>query len=219
MATLVRTFAWAGILAPLLRLGLIGVLGALHPNYSQSRDFISELGAPDAPYAALMNFVGITTVGALLVLFTLPLSRSQPRGPLRTLGILLLGISGTAFIAVGLLPCDQPGCAMYSPSPIMRAHLLAGLIAMTAQSLAALAFGIRLFTGTGSRRYAGASLAFGCIAVLALLTLFGSGSHLPMPGLAQKIMQVSTDLWVLLSAVFVLRSSRPASQHWTSHGT
>jgi len=209
----VRTLAWAGILAPLLRLGLIGVLGALHPSYSQSRNFISELGAPDAPYAALMNLGGIATVGALLLLFTLPLSRSQPRGPLRTLGCLLLGISGIAFIAVGLLPCDQPGCAISSPSRTMQAHLLAGLIAMTTQSFAALAFGIRLLSGTGSRWYAGASLAFGCVAVLALATLFGSGLGLPMAGLAQKIMQVSADMWVLLSAIFVLRSSRRATHN------
>jgi hypothetical membrane protein len=213
MTTLVRTLAWAGILAPLLRLGLIGALGAAHPSYSQTRDFISELGAPDAPFAALMNFVGISTVGALLVLFCLPLRRTQPQGPLRTIGTLLLGISGTAFIAVGLLPCDQPGCAMDAPSRTMQAHLLAGLMAMTAQSLAALAFGIRLFTGTGSRWYAGVSLALGCVAVLALATLFGSGSRLPMPGLAQKLMQVSADVWVLLSAIFVLRSARPGAQH------
>jgi hypothetical membrane protein len=193
-----------------LRIGLIGALGALHPGYSQSRDFISALGAPDARYPALMNLVGIAFVGALLVLFTLPLRRSHPPGPLRALGILLLAISGIAFIAVGLLPCDQPGCAMESPSNSMKAHVIAGLIAMTAQSLAALAFGLRLATGAGDRRYAAASLAFGCVAVLALAMLFGSGLRLSMAGLAQKIMQVSADLWVLLSAAFVLHSSRAA---------
>jgi len=50
-----RLVAWSGILAPLLRLGLILLLGALHPDYSQARDFISELGAPDAPFPAVMN--------------------------------------------------------------------------------------------------------------------------------------------------------------------
>lgn len=208
-----RTLAWAGILAPLLRLGLLGVLGAMHPSYSQSRDFISELGAPDAPNAVVMNIFGIGAVGALLVLFTLPLRQSQPPGPLRTLGTLLLGISGTAFIAVGLLPCDRPGCAIESPSCTMRAHVLAGLIAMTAQSLAALAFGIRILTGTGTRWYAGASLALGCAAVLALAVLFGSGLRFPMAGLAQKFMQISTDMWVLLSAILALRTSRLVAQH------
>lgn len=212
MVAVMRTLAWAGILAPLLRLGLIGVLGALHPGYSQSRDFISELGAPDAPYADLMNFAGIAAVGAFLVLFTLPLRRSQPPGPLRTLGTLLLAISGIAFMAVGLLPCDQPGCAIELPSRSMQAHVLAGLIAMTTQSLAVLAFGLRLVAGSGIRWYAAASLVLGSIAVLALATLFGSGLRIPMPGLAQKTMQVSADLWVLLSAVLVLRSSRTGAQ-------
>jgi hypothetical protein len=79
-----RLLAWAGILAPLLRLGLILLLGALHPDYSQARDFISELGAPDAPHRAVMNLLGIALVGLLLVVFSVPLWRLQPPGPLGT---------------------------------------------------------------------------------------------------------------------------------------
>jgi hypothetical membrane protein len=203
-----RHLAWAGVLAPLLRLGLILLLGAVHPDYSQARDYISELGASDASYPAVMNLLGIALVGLLLVVFSVPLRRSQPPGPLGTAGSLLLALSGVAFVAVGLLPCDQPGCSPESPSAVMQGHLVAGLTAMATQTLATLVFGLRLFSGTGPRWYAAVSMALGLAALLALALLFGTGLRMPAPGLAQKVMQFSTDIWVLVSAVALLRARR-----------
>jgi hypothetical membrane protein len=203
-----RLLAWSGILAPLLRLGLILLLGALHPDYSQARDFISELGAPDAPFPAVMNLLGISLVGLLLVAFSVPLLRSQPPGPLGTAGSLLLAVSGVAFAAVGLLPCDRPGCSPDAPSAVMQGHLVAGLTAMTTQTLAALAFGLRVFSGTGPRWYAATSLALGLAALLALGLLLATGLRPPAPGMAQKVMQFSADGWVLISAVALLRAYR-----------
>ena len=203
-----RHLAWAGILAPLLRLGLILLLGVVHPDYSQTRDFISELGAPDAAFPAVMNLLGIAFVGLLLVVFSVPLRRLQPPGPLGTAGSLLLALSGVAFVAVGLLPCDQPGCSPESPSAVMQGHLVAGLTGMTTQTLAALAFGLRLFSGTGPRWYAAASLALGLAALFALGLLFVTGLRMPTPGIAQKMMQFSADSWVFVSAVALLRARR-----------
>jgi hypothetical membrane protein len=119
-----------------------------------------------------MNLLGIALVGLLLVVFSVPLRRSQPPGPLGTAGSLLLAISGVAFVAVGLLPCDQPGCSPEAPSAVMQGHLVAGLTAMTTQTLAALAFGFRLLSGTGPRWYAATSLGLGLAALLALALLF-----------------------------------------------
>ena len=184
------------------------MLGAIHPDYSQARDFISELGAPDASFPAAMNLLGIALVGLLLVVFSVPLRRSQQPGPLCTAGSLLLAISGVAFVAVGLLPCDQPGCSPEAPSAVMQGHLVAGLTAMTTQTLAALAFGLRLFSGTGPRWYAATSLTLGLAALLALALLFGTGLRLPAPGIAQKVMQLSADIWVFVSAVALLRARR-----------
>jgi hypothetical membrane protein len=203
-----HTLAWAGVLAPLLRLGLILLLGSAHPTYSQSRDFISELGAPDAAFPSLMNYLGIASVGLLLVLFSIPLRRSQPPGPLRTAGSYLLAVCGLAFVAVGLLPCDRPGCSPDAPSIIMQGHLLAGFTGMTTQTFASLVFGLRLFSGTGARWYAAISFALGIVALLALALLVAAGLRFSAAGLVQKVMQISTDLWVFLSAVHALRLQR-----------
>lgn len=207
-----RILAWCGIVGPLLRLGLIALLGVLHPNYLQSRDFISELGAPDSPFAPLMNYAGTSLVGLLLVLFSVALYRFHRPGALALAGATLLALSGLAFVAVGLFPCDRPGCASADPSATMRVHLLMGMVGMSAQTLAPLAFGLRLFTGTRTGRYDATSLAIGLVALAALVSLFllvGQHVKLAHPGLPQKIFQVSTDVWVILSAVHVLRRSTP----------
>jgi hypothetical protein len=120
----------------------------------------------------------------------------------------LLAISGVAFVAVGLLPCDLPGCSPEAPSAVMQGHIVAGITAMTTQSLAALTFALRLFSGTGPRWYAASSLALGVAALLALGLLFGTGLRLPAPGVAQRAMQLSADAWVLVSAVALLRTRR-----------
>jgi len=207
-----RALAWCGVIAPLLRLGLILVVGSLHPGYSQLRDFISELGAQGAPFGQVMN-AGISLVGLLLTLFSVALYRVCNSSPLGLGGAALLGLSGLAFIAVGLFPCD-PGCSLRAPSPVMRVHLLAGIIGMTMQAAAPLAMGLRFVTDSKDRSYAVVSLACGFLAAGALLLLFGQGSRLSFPGLVQKTAQAATGLWVLVSAAYVLRRlpmSRPTT--------
>jgi hypothetical protein len=64
----------------------------------------------------------------------------------------------------------------------------------------------RLFSGTGPRWYAATSLALGLAALLALALLFATGLRVPAPGIAQKAMQFSADIWVFVLAVALLRA-------------
>lgn len=205
-----KALTWCGVFAPVLRLGLILLLGFLDPEYSHLRDRISELGARDAPSAGLMNIVGTVLVGVLLCLFSLALYRGIEPGILATTSAALLASSGLAFIVVGLFPCD-PGCSLAAPSATMRVHVVAGTVAMAAQTLAPMALGLRIVSGTGDRRYAAISLACGAIAIMALIVLLGQGESLTFPGLFQKVFQVAADVWVLLSAIHLLGNWRPAT--------
>lgn len=205
-----KALTWCGVSAPVLRLGLILLLGFLDPEYSHLRDYISELGARDAPSAVLMNLIGTVLVGVLLCLFSLALYRGSVPGFLATAGAVLLALGGLAFILVGLFPCD-PGCSLAAPSASMRVHVVAGTLAMSAQTLAPMALGLRIVSGTGDRRYAAISLACGAIAIMALIVLLGQGESLTFPGLFQKIFQVAADVWVLVSAIHLLGNWRPAS--------
>jgi hypothetical protein len=72
-------------------------------------------------------------------------------------------------------------------------------------------FGWRVFTKSGDRCHAALSLTLGCVALAALVVSFTIGLRLPFPGLVQKVFQVATDVWVFLSALGVLRHTRPAA--------
>lgn len=209
-----RLLILCGVAAPVLRLGLILLLGWLHPSYSQLNDYISELGAPDSPYAAIMNYVGIGAVGVLLMIFSLPLGRNPLHGRLATTGGTLLFLSGAAFVAVGLFPCDRAGCATAGSSAVMQAHILAGFVGMTAQALAPLAIGGGLFARAAHRPYSVASLILGLVSIVSLgLLVSGSAPS----GLAQKSMQGAADLWVFLSALYLWKFSGSDSEAARSH--
>lgn len=201
-----RRLAWCGVFAPVLRIGLIIVLGWLDPAYSQARDFISELSARGAPYAAVMSIFGIGLVGVLLILFSVALFRANTKGLLGPAGAACLAVSGVAFVFVALFPCD-PGCSPAAPSDAMRMHLVAGTVAMTAQTLAPFCFGLRLFSAGADRPYAAFSLASGSIALFAIAFLFTQQLDVAAPGLVQKVFQVATDLWVFVSAVILVKRS------------
>ena len=206
-----KALIWCGVFAPVLRLGLILLLGFLDPEYSHLRDYISELGARDAPAAVLMNGIGTILVGVLLCLFSLALYRASEPGFLATAGSALLASSGLAFIVVGLYPCD-PGCSLVAPSATMRVHVAAGTVAMSAQTLAPVAFGLRIVSGTGDRRHTAISLVCGVVAIMALIVLLlGQREWLAFPGLVQKIYQTAADAWVFLSAIHLLENRRLAS--------
>ena len=204
-----RTMAWCGVVAPILRFGFILVLGALHPGYSHARDFISELGARQAPFALPMNVGGTALVGILLAGFSVALYDAYKPGWLARASAWLLAISGLAFVAVGVFPCD-PGCSMESPSASMRLHLLSALVATGSQALAPLALGWHLFTNYGQRSLAQVSLVLGCVAAAAFVISLAGGTELPFPGLVQRVNRVA-DLWVLLIAIHILRRGQPAA--------
>ena len=197
-----RTLAWFGLIAPVVRLSLVVVLGLMQPDYSQARDYISELGAVGAPYAWLMNILGTVLVGILLAGFCYALWRTLRPGFLVATGSLLLGIAGVAFIAVGVFPCD-PGCGIEEPSVAMQRHIQAGAVAMFAQTLAPLSIGAALAFGQRHTRLGWTSIGLGGVAIAALLTLFGQEPSFPFSGALQKTFQFATDTWVFVSALDV----------------
>lgn len=202
-----RLLIACGLVAPILRLGLILTLGALHPTYSQTTDFISELGAPDSPYAGLMNYVGIALVGVLLAAFSIPLRR-YATDPLARVAAWLLFVSGISFVVVGLAPCDRAGCEPGGSTSVMLVHIVSGFVGMTTQAVAPVAYGLRVFGSDRGGLRSGTSLLLGVISVAGLIALAtGFGPH----GLAQKTMQFAADVWVFTSAVYLYRRRNPAS--------
>lgn len=197
-----KLLAAFGLIAPVIRLTSILVVGWLNPDYSQSRDYISELGAVGAPNAWLMNSFGIILVGIMLSGFSIVLWRVLRPGLLVAIGSVLLAAAGIAYVGVGIFPCD-PGCAAEDPTITMQRHIQAGTFAMIAQTLAPIVLGGGLVLGHRHLKLGWASLGLGAVALVALSSLFLQDPSFPYPGALQKTFQVATDAWVFVSACLI----------------
>lgn len=136
-----RFLLYLGVAAPVIRHLMIYGLGWLTPNYSATRDFISELSALGAPYFWPMNVVGLGFIGLMMISASSALYRNLAPLPGGRAAAWLLGISGVAFICIALFPCD-PGCEARELNPRMVAHLVAGATAMGAEVSSAFVFGL-----------------------------------------------------------------------------
>jgi len=61
-----------GIIGPIMFTIVLITLGFLHPEYNHITQYISELGATNAPYAGIIN-TGLFFVGILIAFFSIGL--------------------------------------------------------------------------------------------------------------------------------------------------
>jgi len=64
---MLRILAICGIIGPITYAIVLTVLGVLWPGYNPVRQYMSELGAVDAPHAFLMNVLGFHVLGVSMV--------------------------------------------------------------------------------------------------------------------------------------------------------
>ena len=197
---------WLGVVAPVLRHVMIYGLGAAMPGYSARTDFISEIGALQAPYSLLMNVVGTGLVGLMMILVSLPMSRclSPMRGG--RISAALIGISGVAFLGVAMFPCN-PGCDLDPLGMRMALHVAAGTIATGAEVAAPLAFGLGQFRQPRARALGRAALLIGLVGAVADVLFLARAGGLPS-GLMQRVIQAAGDTWLFVAALFCIRGSR-----------
>src|SRR4029434_5056119 len=107
--TVARVLNAAGIAAPVLWLVAVIYVGSLRPEYSHSRQYISELAARGTPTQHLMQVTGFILPGLMVVAFVLRVGLSAHTTRAGA-GAGLLIVSGIARIAAGVFPLD-PCCA------------------------------------------------------------------------------------------------------------
>jgi len=98
-----------GILGPLLWLSLIGLAGAMRPEFSHIAHYISELGERGSSTEFLMRYGAFGFTGLLYVCFAAALLAIFRDGWYSTLAAGLIGLDGLGRIGVGVFACD-PGC-------------------------------------------------------------------------------------------------------------
>jgi len=214
--------AICGIIAPILFTIVLITLGFLQPGYNHFTQYMSEFGAIDAPYAYIMNTVGIPLLGLLIIAFAFALNKGINNGNGSKIGPLLLVVSGVSLFSCGIFRCD-PGCipistigflhsyvcsiALFSLifAPFFMLHRLASDDRWHNYQYYSLTIGIvalchRLASDDRWHNYQYYSLTIGIVA-LCLGVLFKLSSFGDLVGLFQRIIFGVPLLWVEIMAI------------------
>ncbi|MCX7556897.1 DUF998 domain-containing protein [Xanthomonadaceae bacterium JHOS43] len=210
------TRAWmgclhAGWIAPLW-FALAVWLAGLRIGYDPALRAVGDLGAVDAPRAALFNIAGFVIPGVLMLVFAVALEKVMTRdgaGRAGRLGTGLLMISSVAFAAQGVFPFDpdEPEGLTSQRHASTLAFAILGLMAgalLVAASLRRVA-GWRVLTRFGPA-LAGVLLVFLAQPPQAWLPMLeGRVGH------AQRVVFAIHLSWFALAAIVALGRERTAS--------
>jgi hypothetical protein len=188
-----------GIAGALLVLLITVLGGANFPNYSHTRQFISELGAFGAPNAEIINLAGFLPAGLLISVFTFFAWQSLPRSKGTTQGLLGFTLFAVGYIAAAFFPCE-PGCRPAEPSVSQALHNLLGLVGYFTAPLSLFLLGNAARTWPRGNHLA----VLGFIGSgLSLLGLLGMLSEFSYVGLAQRVLEASVLTWITACALYI----------------
>lgn len=192
---MLRILAICGIVGPITYAIVLAVLGVAWPGYDPVRQYMSELGAVDAPHAFLMNVLGFQLLGISMVALGFGLYRGVKRkGWATVVGVALILLAGASMITVGFSPCD-PSCVNISPTGIR--HAMTATIAATAMTCGILVVSLRFRRDERWRRYWFFSAVIAVVSLtlspLPMLSIFE-----PWAGLLQRLGIGLALLWMII---------------------
>jgi hypothetical membrane protein len=179
-----RLFAFCGIVAPILFTLLVVVASLLRPGYSQTHNFVSDLGV--GPYAIIQNanfiIFGLLSIGFA---FGLRDGLPAPHGRALKAGVWLVIIFGFGTVFAGVFP---------------KNYLSGGLhnLASSAAFLSIIAAQLLIWRGLKSEdnavwgRYRTYSLISGLVSLILLPFSFSTD----FPGATQRIFIVVLWIWI-----------------------
>lgn len=129
-----------GIAGPALFAALTIVCGSLRPDYDHATQFIRELSETGGEFSTLINYVGIMSSAALILLFAIAIVPRFTQTALTKIGALLVAIYAVSMFAAGIFSCDT-GCAPTQPSNAQVLHDIVSIIAFPALIATALVWG------------------------------------------------------------------------------
>ena len=199
-----KVFAVCGFMGPILFTIVLFILGFFQPGYSHVTQYMSELGAIDAPNAIVMNAAGFSLLGFLIIAFGFGLDsgvNDSENWIIDKIGPTLIIVSGLAFVLVGFFPCD-PGCVTSSSVGII--HGKTAFIAQFTLIFATLFFLPRLVKDSRWCDYTIYSLVTFIVA-LALASVFQFNFFEHLTGMLQRISFGIPLLWVEFIAIKLFR--------------
>jgi hypothetical membrane protein len=194
-----RCGAIVGLATPILFILLVVVMGFLHPGYSHLTNFISDLGALDAPlpYVQRLNFFQL---GIGIAILAVELYKGTERASRVALAFQLA--IGFGIFLSGIFPG-------HSDDPESRAtllHNLAGGPAFLLIMMVPLVAGWRFRQRKQWKDLAGYSMAMTPVLV-AMFVLMGRADGMPggFPGLFQRLFIGIWLFWMILVSCRLLR--------------
>lgn len=191
-----------GILSPLLWLSLIGVAGAMRPEFNHITHYISELGERGSSTEYLMRIAAFGFTGLLYVCFALALPATFRDGWRCRLAAGLIGLDGLGRMGAGVFACD-PGCEGLSIN--QEAHHLFATLGFASGIVAAIAWGIVLRRRAWPPGLTWYSVGSGVLALFFLLLMSWAGNPAKAPGLFEHLASAVLSLWILVFAVCLMR--------------
>ena len=164
------------------------------PDYSHVSQFISELGAREAPLATAMNLLGFLPAGMAAMVFVVAAWKVLPRST-----FLVFGLFGVVAYAAGYLvavpfPCD-PGCRPEEPSVSQIVHNLGGLLGYGLAPITLLLLSRATWTWNGARRLSRWALVGSIVSLVGLLTM---SPESPWVGVSQRLIEAAMLGWIVL---------------------
>ncbi len=199
-----------GILGPILWLSLIGVAGAMRPEFNHITHYISELGERGSSTEVMMRYAAFEFTGFLYICFAAALPASFRAGWRSTLAAGLIGVEGLGRMGAGIFACD-PGCVGLSSS--QELHRLFATVGFSSGILAAIAWGVVFRRHGWPQSLTWYSVGAGILALLLLLLMSWSRNPVNAPGLFEHLATGVLSLWLLLFAARLMRAPEQALPH------
>jgi hypothetical protein len=204
-----QTTIWAGIISPILFVGIFTIEGVLRSGYSPLKMYISALSLGDRGWIQITNFM---VFGILLLIFTLKISAEFPTGIASRGGLALMRILALLFIISGPFVMDPMGTPSLQMSIHGTIHGLAGGIVFLLFPIICIIYFRRFQEDNNWRSFKWVTLIFGIIEIIAVL-FFTIVSKLPEAsnifsdwlGLIQRLALIPFMIWVLLFGIELLR--------------
>jgi hypothetical membrane protein len=173
------------------------VVQLFYPGYSDTGNYVSDLGGTMSPWAWLFND-SIRLLGLLAIVGTLLLRTAFAQKTTTHLGLAALIVAGLGAIAVGTFPEN-------STWPFSGIHSVVSLITFVGSGLGLLLLALAMSRDTrwqGLRAY---TFLSGVLTMLALV-LFATGRYLGLgPGGMERLVIAPVLLWAVVAGIHLAR--------------
>lgn len=211
---LLRTSALAGIVAPILYVGLVLILGLLEPGYNHLTDMMSVLGGVAGLRGMVFN-TGLVVISVLVGLFTLGFHRNLNQGAGSQVGPGLLFLSSLGMLGLAYFSCSQ-NCANVAAQDLSGiVHIIIAGVTGLSLGMAPLFFLRRMKEDSRWQKYYQFTLLIAILANIAgaLLWYAFFTTRLPaIDGLLQRLTIIFPCIWMFTMAYQLWQQSCPRSR-------